>query len=142
MRHTSGNPAARAWLERPREAERNAERLRRRVENLRLLTTDTSSHLTGMPRTESPDLQRTASLLAEIDEAERALAAAEAEAEALRVETGVAVCRVPDPVQQRVLLLRYLEGRSIKDIAARISYSRTQTYRFHELGLAEIGKML
>ena len=58
-------PMARVYLGHVSIAKWNLENLRQKRDNLRMLTTDTASHLTGLPRSGSPDLQRNETLIAE-----------------------------------------------------------------------------
>ena len=135
-------PAARTFLERVRIADRKVEDMRMRIENLRMLLTDRSVHLSNMPRGSSPDQQRMQTVFAEIDELEREKAQAEAEAEAIRIEVGQMICRVSDLLSQKVLMMYYLEGRQWIDIGSEIGYCRHHIYRVRDKGYAEIEKML
>lgn len=109
---------------------------------MRMLLTDTSVHLTDMPHSDSPDQQKNLMLLAEIDEMEREINEAEATAKGTRLEVGMTVCRLSDPIIQKVLLLHYLEGKSWRDVADEIRYSPAQTYWFRDAGYAELEEML
>ena len=135
-------PAARTFLERVRIADRKVEEMRMRIENLQMLLTDRSVHLSNMPRGSSPDQQRMQTVFAEIDTLEREKAQAEAEAEAIRIEVGRMICRVSDPSAQKVLMLHYLENMQWIDIAGKIGYCRNHVYRIRARGYAEIEKML
>lgn len=142
MRNISTYPTACEYLGRVRQADRHVEWLRERVANMRMLLTDTSVHLTDMPHSDSPDQQKNLTLLAEIDEMEREIKEAAATAKETRLEVGMTVCRLSDPIIQKVLLLHYLEGKSWRDVAGEIRYSPAQTYRFRDAGYAELEEML
>ena len=135
-------PMACEYLGRVRDAERNVERMKERMLNLRMLLTETSVHLTDMPHSDSPDLQKHETLHAEIDEMEREIAAAEETAKTTRLEVGMTVCRLSDPIIQRILLLYYLENKSWRDVAGEMNYSPAQTYRYRDVGYAELEEML
>ncbi len=135
-------PIACEYLGRVRDADRHVEWLQERVANMRMLLTDTSVHLTDMPHSDSPDQQKNLTLLAEIDEMEREIIAAEASAKETRLEVGLTVCRLSDPVIQRVLLLYYLEKKSWRDVAGEMNYSPAQTYRYRDEGYAELEEIL
>jgi len=135
-------PAARTFLERVRIADRKVEDMTMRIENLRMLLTDRSVHLSDMPRGSSPDQQRMQTVFAEIDELEREKAQAEAEAEVLRIEVGRMICRVSNPYSQKVLMLHYLENKQWSDIGSEVGYGRHQVYRARNAGYAELEKML
>ena len=70
-------PAAREYLDQVRRAGNYVKRLRYRLENLRMLLTDTAVHPADVPHTGSGDLQKHESIQAEIDELEREIAIAE-----------------------------------------------------------------
>lgn len=142
MINKSEFPVACEYLGRVREANRHVEWLRERAANMRMLLTDTSVHLTDMPHSDSPDIQRDQTIQAEIDEMEREITEAEASARDIRLEVGMTVCRLSDPIIQKVLLLHYLEGKSWRDVAGEIRYSPAQTYRFRDAGYAELEEML
>ena len=142
MRQESRYPHARALLEKVRKAERKVELLRQRVANLRMLTTNTTVRLTGMPRSGSPDQQRLATLLAEIDEKERELQEAEMAALAIRHEAVKSINRISNPLLQQIILLHDLEGKSWNDIPASIGYGRSQAFRCYDSGLAALDRIL
>ncbi len=142
MNNKTGYPVACEYLGRVTETERRVERLRQRAANLRMLLTDTSVHLTDMPHSDSPDLQKHETLHAEIDELEREIKAAEATASETRVEVGMTVCRLSDPTAQKVLIHRYIEHKEWKDVADKIGYSLSRTYKYRDEALAELESML
>ena len=135
-------PAACAYLGRVRDAERHVEWLLERVANMRMLLTDTSVHLTDMPHSDSPDPQKHEAIYAAIDALEREITAAEAAAKAARLDVGMTVCRLSDPMSQRVLLLHYLEGMKWKDIADEIRYSIPRVYQLRDEGMQELDQLL
>ncbi len=142
MKYKSGYPMACEYLGRVRDADRHVEWLRERKDNLQMLLTDTSVHYTDMPHSDSPDLQKHQTIQAEIDEMEREIKEAEAAAADTRLEVGRTVCRLSDPVIQRILLLYYLENKSWRDVAGEMNYSPAQTYRYRDVGYAELEKLL
>ena len=135
-------PVACEYLGRVREAERHVDWLRQRVENMRMLLTDTSVHLTDMPHSDSPDLQKHETLHAEIDELEREIAEAEKAKDDIRIEVGRIVCRLSDPLSQRAIIYHYLQGLSWRETAVQMKFSQTQVYRFRDAGYAELEEML
>jgi len=135
-------PAAREYLNQVRRAKRRVERLRWRMTNLRMLLTDTAVHPANVPRTGSGDLQKHETIQAEIDELEREIATAEKREREIREEVGITICRLEDPMVQRVMILRYLDGECWKDVAQKTNYGLSQTFRFNEIGLSELEKLL
>ena len=142
MKQESRYPLARAMLAKVRRADRKVELLRQRVANLRMLTTNTTVRLTGMPRSGSPDQQRLATLLAEIDEKERELQEAEMAALAIRHEAVKSINRISDPLLQQILRLHDLEGKSWKDIPDEIGYGRSRSFQYYDAGLAALDRIL
>lgn len=142
MNNRNEYPMPCEYLGRVREAERHVAWLRQRKENLQLLLTDTSVHYTDMPHSDSPDLQKHQTIQAEIDELEREIQAAEAEARAVKMEVGMTVCRLSDPVIQKVLILHYLDKMRWKDVAEQIRYSVPRTHQFRDMGIRELDQML
>jgi len=136
-------PLAQKYLGRVREAERKVEQMEFRKANLRMLLTDTSVHLSDMPRSDSPDPQRHQTIHAEMDALEREIAAARQELEKIRDETGMMVCRLSRPTTQRVMLLYYFQNkRSWLEVAQELGYSKAQVFRYRDEGFAELEKML
>jgi len=135
-------PMAQEYLGQARNAERSVERMRERLINLRMLLTDTSVHLTDMPHSDSPDLQKHESLHAEIDEMEREIAVAEKAAQEIRTEIGLAICKISDPLSQRVMILHYLQNMSWRETASEMKFSQTQIYRFRDAGYEELERIL
>ncbi len=135
-------PMAQGYLGQIRDAERNVERMKERVLNLRMLLTDTSVHLTDMPHSDSPDLQKHETLHAEIDELEREIAVAEKSKQEVVTEVGMMLTRLQDPLGQRALILYYLEKKCWTEVAEKMQFSIAQTYRFRDVGLAELEKLL
>jgi len=136
-------PLAQKYLGRVREAERKVEQMEFRKANLRMLLTDTSVHLSDMPRSDSPDPQRHQTIHAEMDALEREIASARQELEKTREETGMMVCRLSRPTTQRVMLLYYFQNkRSWLEVAQELGYSKAQVFRYRDEGFAELEKML
>ena len=88
------------------------------------------------------DGDRIGRITAEIADTERQITAAKEEAERIRLEVRETVSKIEDPVCQKVLMMHYLEYRTLQEIAEEICYSRTQTFRLLETGREEIERML
>ena len=142
MSESKAYPLACAWLNRIREAERKVERIRQRIANLRMLTTDDSVHLTDMPRGSSPDQQKLATLMAEIDESERELAEEEIALKAIRKEIVNTVNSLDNELLQKILIFRYIQKMEWQDIATEIQYARSHTFRLYDQALAALEKHL
>ena len=67
---------------------------------------------------------------------------AEKAAEEIRLEVGMMICRIEDPMAQRVLILRYLEGKNWKKIVNEMRTGNGQVFRFHEIGLSSLERIL
>ena len=107
-----------------------------------MLLTDTSVHLSDMPRSSSPDLQRHQTVYAQIDEMERDREEAEKKLNAIRLEIGSTVSRLSDPASQQVLMLRYLNGEKWKEIAVETGYSIPRVNQFRDIGMEELERIL
>ena len=95
-----------------------------------------------MPQGDSTDQQKILTILAEIDEIEQKTAEAEKEAQKIRLEVGMTICRIADPDVQRILMLYYLENKSWQEIVHIMQYSRPHIYRYQYAGYEEIEKIL
>ncbi len=135
-------PLAERFLSRVRTAQRKLDKLRAKRDNLRLLTTNTSACLTGMPRSDSPDLQRNETLVVEIDELEEKIIEAERKLMQLRVEVGLTICQLEDSLIQAMLIMHYLDGMTWKKIGKQFTYGRTRVYDFRDRGLAQLEKRI
>jgi len=136
-------PVAQEYMGRVRDAERKVEQLEYQKANLRMMLTDTSVHLSDMPRSDSPDLQRHQTIQAKIDTLEQEIAAARQERKKTREETGMMLCRLSRPVTQRIMILYYFHpNRSWKEVANELGYSKAQVLRYRDEGFAELEKLL
>ena len=113
-----------------------------RMENLRMLATDTANHLNGASPGGKGDGDRIGRIMAEIVDTEQQISAAKEEAERIRLEVRETVTQIDNPVSQKVIMMYYLEHRILHEIAQEICYSQTQAFRVLETGLAEIERIL
>lgn len=141
MRQKAEHSKAYEYLDKVREARRRVRQLEQRIANLRSLLTDTSAHVTKT-RTQSAPGDKMLSITAQIDELEREKVNAEKAAEEIRLEVGMMICRIEDPMAQRVLILRYLEGKNWKKIVNEMRTGNGQVFRFHEIGLSSLERIL
>ena len=142
MKRTERYRKAREYLGRVQTADNLAEKLEMRLENLRMLATDTAKHLKEASPGRNGNEDRIGRIMAVIVDTERQIAAAKEEAEQIRLEVRETVAQIKDPMSQKTILLYYLENRTMREIAEEICYSRTQTFRILETGLAEIERNL
>ena len=142
MKRTGRYRKAREYLERVQKADNRAEKLEMRLENLRVLATDTANHLNGGTAGGKADGDRIGRITAEIADTERQITAAKEEAERIRLEVRETVSQIREPMCQKVIMMHYLEYRTLQEIAEEICYSRTQTFRLLETGREEIERML
>ena len=133
MKRTGRYRKAREYLERVQKADNRAEKLEMRMENLRVLATDTANHLNGGLRA-----------------GKRTGTGSEASRRRSRIRSGRSrrhevretVSQIREPMCQKVIMMHYLEYRTLQEIAEEICYSRTQTFRLLETGREEIERML
>lgn len=138
-----GTPmTAKEYLNQVREAEKKVAWLRRQVSNLRRLITDTSVHLTDMPHTDSPDLQKVQTIMAEIDDLERQIPVAEKEAAAIRHDVGLLICGIQDHIIQDVLTFHYLQGKTWNEIARELGFCNSRIRQLNYCGLSIIDQSL
>ena len=143
MNQTKESPLARGYLDRARKAKIQVNLLKQRIMNLRMLTTDTSVHLTeNRIQNDSADKNKLLTLTAQIDEMERELEETKEALENIRLEIGIMICRLNDPFIQRVLIMHYLDYKSWRAIAREIGYSHAQIFRYRDAGLAELEEIL
>ena len=135
-------PVAKAFLEQVWIAERKVKMLEIRIENLRMLLTGSPIQLSDMPRSDSPDQERMATLYAEIDELEREKVLAEKEQAAIRMEVGHAICQLSDPLAQTVLMKYYLDHLKWNQIVDKAHICLSQVYYHRDWGYAEMEKTL
>ena len=88
------------------------------------------------------DGDRIGRITAEIADTERQITAAKEETERIRLEVRAMISQIKDPMGQKTIMLYYLENQTLQEISKEICYSRTQTFRLLETGLAEIERML
>ena len=142
QRRKNAYPMARAWLSQVSTARQKLETLRQKRDNLRMLTTSISSSPTGMPRSDSPDLQRTQTLIAEIDAMEELILEAERELRRVKTEVGLTLCKLENPLSQSVLMLRYIDQKDWRAISGKLHYKYTQLNHYLKFGLAELESIL
>ncbi len=130
------------YLNRARDARRYRDRLKARADNLRMLLTDTAAHFAEKPHGGSPDRQRDQTIQAEIDETEQKIKAAEVELDAIRQEIGMTICKIPDPVVQKVMIYRFLDEQPWKDVADKIGYSVPRAYQLRDEGIRALAGIL
>ena len=133
---------AKEYLGRARAAMKRVEMLEERKANLRWLCTDTANHLRETPGNHGADLQKNERLIAEIDSVERELEEARREAENIRNEIGIMICKISEPLAQKILMLYYLENKTWTEVAGRTKYGLTQTLRYRDMGYNEIENLL
>ena len=135
---------ARTYLGQYAISKKHLERIELKIFNLRSLLTDNSMHLSdayhGNGRGYIKNRQET--LAAEIDELEREAAEARQKADSIRIEIGETICKIEDPIVQKVLMLHYLESMSLSKTARKINYGKTHTFRLNETGLSELERLL
>jgi len=135
-------PLARAYLGRVNVAEQKVKRLEMRIENMRLLLTGTSIQLSDMPRSDSPDQEKMATLYAEIDALEREKTQAEEEVAEIRIEVGRLICKACKPNNQQILILLYLQHSSWKEITEKLKICRSNCFQMRNDGLEDLEQFL
>ena len=62
--------------------------------------------------------------------------------EAVRLETALMICRLHDPIYQRILTLRYIDNRKWNEIMDELGYSRSRVFEMYEDALCAMEKLL
>ncbi len=135
-------PRATKYLGQIRKQKHLIQELKLRKENMQLLLTDLAAHLSGMPRSDSPDLQREQTRVVELDVLEGEIQEARKNMKALKKEIGARIMLVSDPLSQRALILRYVQCQAYRELGITMAYSPAQARRYLKKGLAEIEAML
>ncbi len=134
-------PKAEKYLGQVRKKQEEIVKLERRRENELLLRSDKALHLTGLPRSDSPDLQREQTRSVEIDELEEKKREAEKELKALQEEVGDTIMEIADPISQKILILHYIQGNSWKKVASEVGYSTVHMRRYRDEGMDELEEL-
>ena len=111
-------------------------------DNLFMLATDTASHLTGMPRSGSPELQKNQSLVAEREDIEGRINGLVAEADGVRKEIGDMIRRIQNPMHEKVMILIYLENKNYSEITKMTLFRSSTIYKIKIRCLGKIEDML
>ncbi len=132
-------PKAEKYLGQVKEKLKEIEKLNQRKENLLLLQSDKAIHLTGMPRGDSPDLQREQTRTVEIDELKEKIEEAESELKALKEEIGdMIMATVSDPDGQAVLIWYYIHRLSWREVGLKRGFCKTQILRIRDDSMDEL----
>ena len=137
-----GCPRACAYLGRYREAAGRAEQLRQKKENMQRLLDHLEIGEKNSTGRVSVNEKGKKAIRARIRELGRQIAGAKKEAETARIEIGMAICKIEDPMVQKALIFYYLDKKSWLEVAAAMAYSQMQVYRFRDAGYAEMEKLL
>ncbi len=135
-------PLTKKYLGRVWEAQGKEGRLEYRKANLQMMLTDTAVHWSDTPRSSSPDMQRKQTIQAEIDAVEQEIVEARQETEKIREEIGMTICRLSNPLSQRVLILHYLQHMSWRQAAREMQICKATVYRLRDAGYKELEELL
>ena len=116
--------------------------LETRLENLRMMATDTANHMAEGSVNGGSDKDRTGRIMAEIDEMEHRIMEAKEEARKIREEVWTGISRIGDPIVQKAIYLHDIKGHTCEDTADIMHCSRTQVYRWRDSGYAELENIL
>ncbi len=135
-------PLACAFLGRIRKLQRQIFKLEAQRYNQQLLLSDRSSHLTGMPHSDSPDLQKDQTRTVEIDELKERIDEAWERIKTLKTEIGEIISKIDDPISQRVLILHFVQNEPWINTARAIGYCPRSMRKFRDAALTEVEEML
>ena len=134
--------AARAYLNRIRKAKDRVLYLQGRLDNIQLMLSDIALHMTGLPRGDSPDLQKGQTLQAEKDELEREIARAREELVEVCEEVEGTIRQIRDVIVQRAIILHYVQGKSLRETEKIMKRSHSQLKVYLKAGLMEVSLLL
>jgi ECF sigma factor. len=123
------------YLDRPRQLRYAIDRKHSRISTLRGMSQRLTARLQEAHVASSPDPARMQAFLSEALDEEKELEKLEEEEQLVLVETALTISRLPDDVLARLLEMRYLEGLTWRETAARLGYSDRQTLKLHRKAL-------
>ncbi len=135
-------PLACAFLGRIRKMLCQISKMEAQLDNQRMLRSSKTSQLTGMPHSDSPDLQKEQTRTVEIDELKERIDEAREWIEIWKSEIGEIISTIDDPISQRVLILHFVQNKTWLDTASEVGYSPKSMRRFRDAGLAQLEEML
>ncbi len=135
-------PRSCAFLGRIRKMRRQISKLEAQLDNQLMLRSCKTSQLTGMPHSDSPDLQKEQTRTVEIDELKERIAEGLEWIEKWKLEIGEIISKIDDPISQRVLILHFVHDKDWKEAAKEVGYCERNMRRFREKGLTELEEML
>jgi DNA-directed RNA polymerase specialized sigma24 family protein len=100
-----------------------------KILSLELLATNTTSALTGMQKSPSPEKSRMAEAICKKIDLEASIKEDEQTIEALKAELGAAIDRVEDPKYRAILYKRFIRGMTVECLADAILCSERTAKR-------------
>ena len=119
---------------------RSIQRKKERLETLRELATATASAASGMPHADSPEQQRIAGVVDQIVDLENEIASDEEQLLETRAHIADVISGIKDDMQLRILMKRYLEYASWRDIWTDLGVCERWVHRQHDRAIEYIEK--
>ena len=138
----AGDTQARDFLNRVHRMDRSLMWKKEQIVALREMATSSTSRISDMPRSDSPNLQRMEMLVCKITDLEREVEGDCVELEATRIDTALAILKLSNVQHQQLLTERYLLSRSWQDITGAMGYSMSHVFRLHEDALCSMQALL
>ena len=138
----AGDTQARDFLNRVHRMDRSLGWKKEQIVALREMATSATSRMSDMPRSDSPNLQRMEMLVCKITDLEREVEGDCIDLEATRIDTALAILKLPNVQHQQLLTERYLVSRGWQDIANILGYSMSHVFRLHEDALCSMQALL
>lgn len=126
------------WMKRQLSEYGQLRNLEARIESLRSILTRCTAQLNGMP-SGSDGSDKMAAMVAEIADLMVVMDARRIRIEGARTKIENALDKLPAQ-QQRVMYLRYIEGRSWNRISRELHYTRSHLMRIHKAALDRLHK--
>ena len=129
---------AKEYLEQIPKLNRRLTVMTEQLKFLRSAAEYVSPHLTGLPRSNTPDVHIFENNIIHILELEEAL---NAEFAKLSSITNM-VNTIPDSIEQLLLIKRYVNGKQWREISTELHISPSHLYRLHNKALENVEKMI
>lgn len=139
------NPAVKDTMEflgRVRKLRNGIEKKMLRVETLRDMATGTTTAVSDMPRSDSPNLQRMEAVLCKAVDLESEIARDQAAMETARAEITAALSELEDYREQQVLYGRFVECNGWATIAKECGFHIRTVQRRLEAGIEHLAALM
>ncbi len=133
---------AKEYLSQAYDQSQRIQRKRNQLETLHELSTSTTSRISDMPRSGSPDPQRLEGVLAKIADLECEIAADEKRMVDCKSAVADLIAQVQDTQQMKILMSRYIDFLDWGEIASKLAIGRSWALKQHRQAIEYLEKIL